>query len=99
MTCYYRLVALSKHYLKEGNLTGMSETQDIFYEVLQKGIEENASDWHIKENTPIALRIAGEMVQVDVTADGKFIKEIIAEMVNPAQMEKYLEIGDMDVSY
>ncbi len=70
-----------------------------FHNVLIQGIEAKASDWHIKEDFPVSLRISGEMVQTDLTPDKTFMETIIEHMSTPEQRESYKKTGDLDVSY
>lgn len=77
----------------------MSENLDLFHSVLSQGVEEKASDFHIKEGAPISLRVAGQLMQLDLVPTKEFMEEIIHKMGTPEQLAKYKETGDLDVSY
>jgi twitching motility protein PilT len=73
----------------------------ILHEVLALGVGSNASDWHIKENAPVALRIAGKLVDTDLVPDSDLMDKIIEEMIEGDERlrSKYFETGDLDISY
>lgn len=77
----------------------MSENMELFLQVLRQGIESGASDWHVKEASGISLRIAGDMVPLDVTPDHAFMEELLNTMLTPDLRAKYQETGDADLSY
>ncbi len=77
----------------------MSENIELFHSILQQGIENRASDWHVKEGSGVSLRIAGDMVPLDFVPDHAFMEELVDVMTTPEQKKIYAETGDADLSY
>lgn len=71
----------------------------ILHDVLALGVNSKASDWHIKENSPIALRIAGTLVDTDLKPDAELMERIINEMASESLLSTYHENGDLDLSF
>ena len=73
----------------------------ILHEVLALGVNSNASDWHIKEHSPVNLRIEGKMVATDLTPDNELMLKIIDEMIDgdERKKKKFFDTGDIDLSY
>ena len=67
------------------------------HDLLELGVNSNASDWHIKEGHAVVLRIAGSLVDTDFVPDAKCINDILATMAPPDMLEKYHETGDLDL--
>ncbi len=74
-------------------------SESSFQAILELGINSKASDWHIKEDRPVAIRIEGSMVDTDFIPDSEFIHNIINGMMNADQMQKFNTIGDVDLSF
>ncbi len=66
------------------------------HEILKKGVEAGASDWHIREDANVALRINGEMVTQIMATDRVFLDEVMAAIATEKDMRKYEETGDAD---
>lgn len=71
----------------------------ILHDVLALGVNSKASDWHIKEYAPVALRIAGTLVDTDLKPDTEMMERIISEMTSPELLAKYYDSGDLDLSF
>lgn len=69
------------------------------HDVFELGIRSSASDWHIKENAPISLRIEGKMVNTDFVPDEEVIEEFIELMTSGEMLVEYKDKGDIDLSY
>lgn len=77
----------------------MNENLSIFHQILAQGVENKASDWHVKEGTGVSLRIAGSLVPLDFVPGHEFMENIIDAMATPEQKRSYAETGDLDLSY
>ena len=69
------------------------------HEVLRLGVQQSASDWHIKPNAPIMIRVAGKLVPTTSVPNEAFMDEIVEELLNPAQLETFYQVGDCDLSF
>ena len=67
--------------------------------ILEKAVNSDASDVHIKENSPVAFRINGEMVVSDYTPDGEVIVRFLEQVATEKQIEDFNKTGDLDVSH
>jgi len=76
----------------------MDNFQSIFQQVLETGVASKASDWHFKEGRPVAIRIAGELIDTDLSPDAEFLMNILKGIATQEQMRKYAETGDVDLS-
>lgn len=71
----------------------------ILHDVLAAGVEEGASDWHIREGRPVSLRISGSLAELDVTTDRKFLLQAIEQICTDQQKQRFQEIGDTDFAF
>ncbi len=72
----------------------------VIHDLLELGVNSNASDWHIKEGHPVVLRIEGSLVDTDFQADEKLIDQILDDFVTDEDMRvRYRDTGDLDLSY
>lgn len=71
----------------------------VLHEVLKHGIEQNASDWHIREGSAISVRLQGEIQSLGILADSDFIKRILDTMVTPAGLKQFEANGDADFAF
>lgn len=71
----------------------------VFREVLQLGVNSNASDWHIRQDAPVAIRISGELTDCDFIADTQAINTALQQMASPELLERFHAHGDLDLSY
>ncbi len=71
----------------------------VIHDLLELGINSNASDWHIKEGAPVVLRIDGALVDTDFVPDAESIEKIVATMAKGEMYERYKKDGDLDLSY
>jgi len=68
-------------------------------DVLELGINSNASDWHIKQNAPVTLRIEGDLVDTDFMTDTAFLDKLIGQMLNEDMLARLDSKGDADLSF
>jgi twitching motility protein PilT len=71
----------------------------ILSEVLAEGVASKASDWHIKENSPINLRIQGAMVDTGVVPDSDLMDQIVKQLAPEKLLDIFYRTGDLDISY
>ncbi len=69
--------------------------------ILLSGVQENASDWHIREGSPVALRIHGELYEMDASfiPDKAFLTHCVLQIASEKILAKYEEIGDADFAF
>jgi pilus retraction protein PilT len=75
--------------------------QGLLHDILELGVQSNASDWHIKENSPVNLRIEGKLVDTDFVPDTDLMKNLIQELAKGEDelLSKFYKTGDLDISY
>lgn len=66
------------------------------HDILATGVAENASDWHIREDSDVSLRIDGKLVPVDFKTDRAFLEDTIVEITEPIHRTTFEETGDAD---
>ena len=71
----------------------------ILRDVLETGVEEGASDWHIREGCPVGLRISGSLAELDFVVDDAFIKQAISQICTEKQRKSFEETGDADFAF
>lgn len=72
----------------------------IFHKVLKMTVDSDASDLHIKEDSPVAFRISGEMLSSDFVPERDMLEKFINEIVfEPEQLKAFNKTGDLDVSH
>lgn len=68
-------------------------------DLLGTAIENRASDLHLRENSPVQLRIDRKLVEVDFVADKKFYDTIIREIVPASHLDRFEQTGDLDFAW
>ncbi len=71
----------------------------LLHNVLEKAISVDASDIHIKAESPVAYRINGDLVNSDFVPDTEMLERFIEQVATPAQIENYTVTGDLDLSH
>ncbi|MFW5996610.1 MAG: type IV pilus twitching motility protein PilT, partial [Lentisphaeria bacterium] len=69
------------------------------HEVLEAGVEEGASDWHIRENQNISVRIQGRLGEFEFSPDRDFFDNLFGELLSKKQLEFFQEQGDVDFAF
>ncbi len=77
----------------------MPEVHSILHDVLSTGVEEGASDWHIRENRPVGLRIDQQLVELDFVTDSEFVEQAVRQIMSPRLLQVYEETGDADFAF
>ncbi|HAR66306.1 MAG TPA: twitching motility protein [Lentisphaeria bacterium] len=74
--------------------------RSTFGPILETGIEAGASDWHIRENSTVILRVDAQLVEIsDFTVTPQFLDQALSEVVTERDMNKYIETGDADFAW
>ncbi len=77
----------------------MSNTKTSLFDVLEMAVQNGASDIHVKEGCPVAVRIEGKMVYSDYVANTEVINKFIEQVSTPKQQLLLEETGDLDLSH
>ncbi|NOY81308.1 MAG: PilT/PilU family type 4a pilus ATPase [Kiritimatiellaeota bacterium] len=76
----------------------MSRT--CLHELLQAGVEAGASDWHIRQDERIFVRIDGQICEMEnVRLDAEMIQKAMQELCSEKVLAKYEEDGDADFAH
>ncbi|MCP3968343.1 MAG: PilT/PilU family type 4a pilus ATPase [Lentisphaerae bacterium] len=67
--------------------------------VLEKAVSSDASDVHIKEGSPVAFRIDGEMITSDYVPDAEMLERFMRQVASDDQIENFHKTGDLDISH
>jgi twitching motility protein PilT len=69
------------------------------HEVLLAGVNEGASDWHIREGRTIGIRLDGNLVEMDFTSSRELIEQLLREIL-PANLKTPFDMtGDADFAF
>jgi len=71
----------------------------ILKDILVAGVGEGASDWHIREGSPVVLRIDGSLTEVEFVTARDYLEKAVAEVMPPHLRESFLAIGDADFAF
>ena len=69
------------------------------HDILATGVAEGASDWHIREDCNVVLRVDGTLVEVDFTTTKEYLENAIDEIIDKDDMETYKKTGDADFAF
>ncbi len=68
--------------------------------ILETGVQAGASDWHIREGSPVALRVDAQLVEIsDFMVETDFLHSAVKEMTHEKDRKKYEEAGDADFAH
>ncbi len=73
--------------------------RSILHDILATGVEEGASDWHIREGRPVGLRIDQRLVELDFITDSEFLHQAVRQILTPAKLQTYEVTGDADFAF
>lgn len=71
----------------------------VLHDILIHGIEEKASDWHIREGAAIGIRTKGVIESIGILADSTLMDEVMETMVTDSARKKLEETGDADFAF
>jgi pilus retraction protein PilT len=70
------------------------------HDILELGVNSRASDFHIKEGSPVTIRIDSRLVGTDMMATKDFIDKVTGLMLSTDELKrKFAETGDADLSF
>ncbi|MEM2914393.1 MAG: PilT/PilU family type 4a pilus ATPase, partial [Candidatus Bathyarchaeia archaeon] len=68
--------------------------------ILETGVQARASDWHIREGSPVVLRVDAQLVEVaDFIPSREFLWEAIKEICTERSLKIFEENGDADFAH
>jgi twitching motility protein PilT len=68
--------------------------------ILETGIQARASDWHIRENATICLRVDSQLVEVaDFIPSREFLLEAIEDICDDRAKKNFKGVGDADFAH
>ncbi len=71
----------------------------MLHDILATGVNEGASDWHIREGSNVGLRIDGSLVELEFTTNREFLEEAMRQIASEHHLETYEKIGDADFAF
>ena len=71
----------------------------ILHDILAAGVEENASDWHIREGLSVGLRMSGSLAELDFKTDRAFLEQAIEQICTDRQKDLFHRTGDADFAF
>ncbi|MBN2452148.1 MAG: PilT/PilU family type 4a pilus ATPase [Lentisphaeria bacterium] len=69
------------------------------HDILSTGVAEGASDFHIREDANVVLRIDGSLVEVDFATTREFLENAAGEIMDANDMEDFRKNGDADFAF
>lgn len=70
------------------------------HDILELGVNSRASDWHIKENAPVTIRIDSRLIGTDMVATKDFLDKAVGMMLSTDELKRrFNETGDADLSF
>jgi twitching motility protein PilT len=70
-----------------------------FHDILQAGVEQEASDWHIREDRTVSIRVSGTLGEIDFVTSREFIQKALEDIIPENQYEHFERIGDADFAF
>ncbi len=77
----------------------MSTAKTSLHDVLEMAVQAGASDVHIKELCPVAVRIDGKIIYSDFIAQPEILDSFIQQVSSKKQLALLEEEGDLDISH
>jgi len=69
------------------------------HDVLATGVAEGASDWHIRQDANVVLRVDGSLIEVDFVTSRDFLEHAVSEIVDASDMTDFRKTGDADFAF
>ncbi len=78
----------------------MSEVRDKFLKLLQRGIQKDASDIHLKTNCPVYYRVDGNVeAQHEVIISPSDIENCVEILLGAEQKKHFIKRGEIDLAF
>lgn len=74
----------------------MAAVRTGLHDILMTGVQAGASDWHIRQDSTVGLRIDGTLGEVDFVTDGEFLRTALQDAMSSALWDQYEKTGDAD---
>ncbi len=72
----------------------------VMHDILELGVNSRASDFHIKEGSPVTIRIDSRLVGTDMIATKEFMDKVVGIMLSTDELKRrFAETGDADLSF
>jgi twitching motility protein PilT len=70
------------------------------HDILELGVNSRASDFHIKEGSPVTIRIDSRLVGTDMVATKDFMDKVVVLLLSTDELKRrFSETGDADISF
>ena len=74
--------------------------KQAFTKILQRAVQKDASDIHMKVGSPPYYRVDGDMqAQQGENVSNEMMEEILHILLNEAQYKYFMKRGDIDLAY
>ena len=77
----------------------MAVVRSGLHDILMTGVQAGASDWHIRQDSTVGLRIDGTLGEVDFVTEQQFLETSLREITTEALLEEYDKTGDADFAF
>lgn len=68
--------------------------------ILETGVKNGASDWHIREGSTVVLRVDAQLVEItDFVPSREFLEVAIKDVATERDMQSYIDTGDADFAH
>jgi twitching motility protein PilT len=75
-------------------------TVSKFQAILETGVQARASDWHIREDASVALRVDAGLVEIaDFVPDKAYLEEAVNDILDERAKKMFDETGDADFAH
>ena len=74
-------------------------TETALHDILELGVQEGASDWHIREDCTVSLRVNGTLGEIDFVTDNAFFQRVLDEVVPANLLITFDKTGDADFAF
>ena len=70
------------------------------HDVLEMGVEAGASDWHVRQDSTVVLRVDGQLTEIEgFIPDQTFMDQLIQQICTEKDLKAFDEHGDADFAH
>jgi len=70
------------------------------HDVLEMGVEAGASDWHVRQDSTVVLRVDGQLTEIEgFLPDQTFLEQLIQQICTEKNLKTFDEHGDADFAH
>lgn len=73
--------------------------ESSLHDILELGVSEGASDWHLREGSTVGLRVNGTLGEIDFVTDNAFFQRVLDEVVPANLLLTFDKTGDADFAF